>query len=237
MNLPMAAAGLILALGVQAVYSCSYSSIGTYDRCIGVACSYDYQCNSNNCTFGLCQKDALPPWAIAMIVIFSVMFFISIVGAICRRRQHHRRLIVMRNQTALIVRGNDDDHHHHQQNNYQHSHDNTPKTIITAAQIVPQAPAPPMGYVPMPQPVMPYAQPYPQQAYPGQAPPPAAVPGYNYQANYGVPPAQEYSMAPGAGQNLPYNMPPSTDPYYGGGQYNYGQQPPTGYGAQPQTYM
>ena len=96
----------------------------------------------------------------------------------------------MRNQTALIVRGNDDDdHHRHQQNNYQHSHDNTPKTIITAAQIVPQAPAPPMGYVPMPQPVMPYAQPYPQQAYPGQAPPPAAAPGYNYQANYGAPPA------------------------------------------------
>jgi hypothetical protein len=84
---------------------------------------------------------------------------------------------VMRNHAALIVRGNDDDHHHHQQNNYQHSHDNTPKTIITAAQIVPQAPTPPMGYVSMPQPMMPYAQAYPQQAYPGQAPPPPAATG------------------------------------------------------------
>ena len=53
MNLPMAAVGLILTLGVQVVNSCSYTAFG-YDRCNGIQCNYDYQCTSTNCVIGYC---------------------------------------------------------------------------------------------------------------------------------------------------------------------------------------
>ena len=167
-----------------------------------------------------------------MIVIFSVMFVFSIIGAVCRRRRV-QRMIILRNEAALIRRhstaSSDDRHHHHV-----HHHDNTPKTIITGATQVPQVP---MGYAPMPQPmlqpVLPYSQPYAG----GAQYPPQAAPGYNYNGNYGGA-APDYSAPPGGQANLPYMAP--ADPYYGQQQppnYNYGQQPPPYGGQQPQVYM
>ena len=86
MNLSMV--GVVLAiLGVGIAEACTYSYYG-YDRCNNVPCSYDSQCSSYNCFAGYCSRSSeLPPWAIAMIVIFSVMFFFSIVGAACKRRR------------------------------------------------------------------------------------------------------------------------------------------------------
>ncbi len=68
-----------LALG------CTYYSYNTYNRCNNVLCDFNYQCESNKCDYyyGTCESNGLPPWAISLIVFFSVLIFVSIVKAIC----------------------------------------------------------------------------------------------------------------------------------------------------------
>ena len=144
---------IMLALGSHMVHGCSYSTLySLYDRCDGVPCSSGINCSSNTCVGGYCSSE-LPPWAIVLIVIF-VVFFVASLAAACRRRRM-KRLIILRNQAALIRHNSSassDAHHHHHHN--PHHHDTTPKTIITGATQVPQVPVGPIGYAPVPQPML-----------------------------------------------------------------------------------
>ena len=80
-------AGLVI-LAPQIAQACSYYS-GSYMKCNGVSCSDDWECDSNNCKNGYCSA-SLPPWAISMIVFFSVFTFFTILGAVCRRQRMRR---------------------------------------------------------------------------------------------------------------------------------------------------
>ena len=85
----IAAIGLISMLPqvvLGCTYSYSYSYYSNYDLCNGSVCSWDSDCASNYCNYGYCSNYQLPPWAITLIVFFSLFIFFSIIGA-CRRRR------------------------------------------------------------------------------------------------------------------------------------------------------
>ena len=71
--------------------ACSYLSTSSF-KCNGVRCTYDYECESNYCDRnGYCKSYTSQPWVIIMIVFFSLFFFFSIVGGICRKRRLERQ--------------------------------------------------------------------------------------------------------------------------------------------------
>ncbi|CDW81347.1 UNKNOWN [Stylonychia lemnae] len=117
-NIAMFLPALLLACLPSFTQACTYYSYSyytytyNYNLCDGSYCSYDYQCESNNCSSSGVCRTTLAPWAIFLIVFFSVFIFITILRIIvicCRKRQAHA--IVIRNQEH---HHHHDDHHHHQ---------------------------------------------------------------------------------------------------------------------------
>ena len=76
---------LIAAMVPSLALGCTYYSGSTYNRCNNVYCEASYQCESNKCDYYYytCESNSLPPWAISLIVFFSVIIFVSILKSIC----------------------------------------------------------------------------------------------------------------------------------------------------------
>ena len=71
------------------VLACSYdSSTFNYNRCNGMYCTGNYQCQTNYCDYGYytCETQVLPPWAISMIVFFCIFVLITVCKVIARRK-------------------------------------------------------------------------------------------------------------------------------------------------------
>ncbi len=161
---------LLAAMVPYLALGCTYGTYNTYNRCNNVYCASDYQCESNNCDYYYytCESNGLPPWAISLIVFFSVFIFISIIKAICTAQK--RRAIIIRNQESSSRNSSSNEVNHQHFHHQEQVHGAGQKLIVTGGTAVAPNPtgAPVLPYQPpqqYPQPSMqPYQQPY---KYPG----------------------------------------------------------------------